>query len=78
MSKLIGRRVKLVLPSTAMGVRDLTVDKHSVGEVLIVMRIDKISLPPFAVVCFRALGQRTIDRYAPIQLRYLNNRRVVL
>ena len=76
MSKLIGRRVKLVLPSTAMGVRDLTYDKHSVGEVLIVMRIDKISLPPFNVVCYRMLGKHTIDRYAPIQLRYLNNKRV--
>ena len=84
MNKLIGRKVKLVLKAKAMCYRGVTRDAHSIGDVVTIMRIDDV-LPPFTVVCHsRVEGadgvvvrqRRTIDRYAPIQLRYLNNRRV--
>ena len=77
-SKLVGRKVKLVLPSTELCTHITECDKHLVGDVLVVKRIDNEIMTQFNVVCRSSTGENFLDRYAVIQLRYLNNKPVIL
>ena len=76
MNKLIGRRVKLVKSASELAWDSaISGDFHAVGQVLRITNADDAT-NRWPLQCCDNYSR--CDLYEPEQLRYLNNRRVVL
>jgi len=75
MSKIIGRKVRLVKTAGDLSGQCLA-DRHDVGAVLTIVDISFFNQSKWPVQCRDS--NYGYDVYKPEQLRYLNNRRVVL
>ena len=77
MSKLIGRRVKLVKSSKDIGgYHSLCTDFHAIGQVLRITNSCDPATNQWPLQCCDNYSR--CDLYKPEQLRYLNNKPVLL
>ena len=77
MSKLIGRRVKLVKRAKDISCNhNLCLDYHAIGQVLRITNSCDPATNPWPLQCCDNYSR--CDLYRPEQLRYLNNKPVVL
>jgi len=77
MSKLIGRRVKLVVScGNVLGLYNGSTDPHAIGQTLRIVNTEDPLKSNWPVQCCDNYSRCAL--YKPEQLRYLNNKKVEL